>query len=61
MSCDRRATCARASDLLATRIEINRNHSAADFRTWLLERLRPGEGDYPPASVGPLAGYGRRA
>jgi len=37
--------CARASDLRATRIEINRNISAADFGSWLPERLaiRPGE------------------
>ncbi len=45
MGSDERSERARASDLLAKRIEINRNYSAADFDSWLLERLavRPGE------------------
>src|SRR5947209_4883122 len=45
MSSTERAERAQASDLLAKRIEINRNYSAADFDGWLLERLavKPGE------------------
>jgi ubiquinone/menaquinone biosynthesis C-methylase UbiE len=45
MSSDERAIRAQASDLLARRIEINRNYSSGDFDGWLLERLavKPGE------------------
>ncbi len=45
MSFDDRANRARASDLLARRIEINRSFSSGDFDGWLLERLavKPGE------------------
>jgi ubiquinone/menaquinone biosynthesis C-methylase UbiE len=45
MSSDERVERARDSDLLARRIEINRNYSAADFDGWLLERLAVGPGE----------------
>jgi ubiquinone/menaquinone biosynthesis C-methylase UbiE len=45
MDSDDRANRARASNLLAKRIEINRSYSSADFDSWLLTRLavKPGE------------------
>ena len=45
MTSDQRSDRARASDLLAKRIEMNRNYSSADFDGWLLDRpaAQPGE------------------